>query len=208
MLSLALLTNNLYDMLLDISAFWQSLTVVQKIYWVIAIPASTLFIIQLVLTFIGVDHDTDVTGHSDLSVDGDSGISSQFFSFKSILAFFTVFSWTGIACIDGGLSVFTSIAISILAGIIIVVIMATLFYYMSKLSDSGTLNINNAIHKIGTVYLTIPGKRKAMGKVQVKVQGLQTLDAFTDDEEDIKTGSIIEVTGIVSNEILLVKRSI
>lgn len=195
-------------MLLDISAFWQSLTVVQKIYWVIAIPASTLFIIQLVLTFIGVDHDTDVTGHSDLSVDGDSGISSQFFSFKSILAFFTVFSWTGIACIDGGLSVFASIAISIIAGCIIVVVMAALFYYMSKLSDSGTLNINNAIHKTGTVYLTIPGKRKSMGKVQVKVQGLQTLDALTDDEEDIKTGSIIEVTGVVSNEILLVKRSI
>lgn len=195
-------------MLLDISAFWQSLTVVQKIYWVIAIPASTLFIIQLVLTFIGFDHDTDVTGHSDLSVDGDSGISSQFFSFKSILAFFTVFAWTGIACIDGGLSVFASIAISIIAGIIIVVVMASLFYYMSKLSDSGTLNINNAINKVGTVYLTIPGKRKAMGKVQVKVQGLQTLDAFTDEEDDIKTGSVIEVVGVVSNEILLVKRSI
>ncbi len=195
-------------MLLDISAFWQSLTVVQKIYWVIAIPASTLFIIQLVLTFMGFDHDTDVTGHADASVGGDSGISSQFFSFKSILAFFTVFAWTGIACIDGGLSVFVSITLSIIAGIIIVVIMATLFYYMSKLSDSGTLNINNAIHKIGTVYLTIPGKRKAMGKVQVKVQGYQTLDALTDEEEDIKTGSVIEVTGIVNNEILLVKRSI
>lgn len=195
-------------MLLDISAFWQNLTVVQKIFWIIAIPASTLFIIQLVLTFIGFDHDVDVTGHSDMSVAGDDGISSQFFSFKSILAFFTVFSWTGIACIDGGLSVFASTAISIIAGVIIVVVMATLFFYMSKLSDSGTLNINNALHKIGTVYLTIPGKRKAMGKVQVKVQGLQTLDAFTDDEEDIKTGSVIEVVGIVSNEILLVKRSI
>lgn len=195
-------------MLLDISAFWQNLTVVEKIYWVIAIPASALFIIQLVLTFIGIDHDTDVTGHSDLSVDGDSGIASQFFSFKSILAFFTVFAWTGIACIDGGLSVFVSVVLSIIAGVIIVVIMATLFYYMSKLSDSGTLNINNAIHKTGTVYLTIPAKRKAMGKVQVKVQGLQTLDALTDDDEDIKTGSIIEVTGVVSNEILLVKRSI
>lgn len=195
-------------MLLDISAFWQTLTVVQKIYWAIAIPASTLFIIQLVLTFIGFDHDTDVTGHADASVGGDSGISSQFFSFKSILAFFTVFAWTGIACIDGGMSVFASITISIIAGIIIVVIMAALFYYMSKLSDSGTLDINNAIHKIGTVYLTIPGKRKAMGKVQVKVQGLQTLDAMTDDDEDIKTGSVIEVTGIVANEILLVKRSI
>jgi hypothetical protein len=195
-------------MLLDISAFWQSLSVVQKVYWIIAIPASTMFIIQLALTFIGFDHDADVSGHADMSVDGDHGISTQFFSFKSILAFFTVFSWTGIACIDSELSVFVSVVFSILAGVLIVLIMATLFYYMSKLSDSGTLNVNNAIHKTGTVYLTIPAKRKAMGKIQIKVQGLQTLDAYTDEEEDIKTGSIVEVTDIVTNEILLVKRSI
>jgi hypothetical protein len=194
-------------MLLDISSFWQALPLIEKIFWSIAIPASTLFIIQLVLTFIGFDHDTDITGHSDISVDGDHGITSQFFSIKSLVAFFTVFAWTGLACADGGLSVFPSILISIIAGVIMVLIMATLFYYMSKLSDSGTLNINNAIHKIGTTYLTIPASRKGMGKVQVKVQGLQTLDALTDDEEDIKTGSIIEVTGVVSNEILLVKKN-
>lgn len=194
-------------MLLDISTFWQGAPVIEKIFWIIAIPASTLFIIQLVLTFIGFDHDTDITGHADLSMDSDHGITSQFFSIKSIVAFFTVFAWTGLACTDGGLSVFPSILISAIAGSIMVVIMATLFYYMSKLSDSGTLDINNAIHKIGTTYLTIPANRKGMGKIQVKVQGLQTLDAQTDDDEDIKTGTVIEVVGIVSNEILLVKKS-
>jgi hypothetical protein len=78
---------------------------------------------------------------------------------------------------------------------------------MGKLTDSGTLNLNGAVGKIGSVYLTIPAKRSGLGKVQVKVQGLQTLDAMTDSEEEIKTGSVIEVVDILNNEILLVKLS-
>jgi membrane protein implicated in regulation of membrane protease activity len=194
-------------MLLDISMFWQDLNIIQKIYWVIAVPATVLFLIQLVLTFIGFDHDTDISGHADVSVDGDHGIGSQFLSFKNLLAFFTVFAWSGLACIEAGSSVFVSVLVSTFAGLLMVAIMVAIFYYMSKLSDSGTLDVNNAIHKIGTVYLTIPANRKGMGKVQIKVQGFQTLDALTDDDSDIKTGAIIEVVDIIGKEILLVKRS-
>jgi membrane protein implicated in regulation of membrane protease activity len=193
-------------MLLDISTLWQGLNTVQKIYWIIAVPSTTIFLIQLVLTFIGFDHDTDVSGHSDAAIGADHGIASQFLSFKNLLAFFTVFAWTGLACIDSGLSTGVTLLISIVCGLLMVLIMATIFYYMTKLTESGTLEIKNAIHKIGTVYLTIPAKRKAMGKIQVKVQGLQTLDALTDDDQDIKTGSVIEVTDIVNNEILLVTK--
>ena len=46
-----------------------------------------------------------------------------------------------------------------------------------------------------------------MGKVQISVQGLRTLDAMTDSEEELETGAIIEVTEIFNNEILIVKPS-
>jgi len=193
-------------MLLDISSFWSGLTIIQKIYWAIAIPSTVIFLIQLVLTFIGFDHDTDISDHTDISADGDEGLTSQFFSFKNMLAFFTVFAWTGLGCLDSGISVGVTVLISTICGTIMVIIMATIFYYMTKLSDSGTLEINNAIHKVGTAYLPIPANRGGMGKVQIKVQGLQTLDAFTDDAETIKTGAIVEVIGIVNNEILLVTK--
>jgi len=194
-------------MLLDISSFWQELDTIQKIYWIIAIPSTVLFIIQLIITFLGFDHDSAMGGDSDLSVDGDHGIATQFFSVKNLVAFFTIFSWVGLGCLQSGLSISVSIIISLLSGTAMVVIMATIFYYMTKLTDAGNLEIKNAIHKIGTVYLTIPANRKAMGKVQVKVQGLQTLDALTDDNDDLKTGSVVEVVGIISDEILLVTRS-
>ena len=195
-------------MLLDISSFWQGLTLIQKIYWIVAIPSTVLFILQLILTFIGFDHDTDVatTGDADMSVDADHGIGSQFLSFKNLLAFFTVFAWSGLACIESKMSISVAVVISVFCGFLMVVIMATIFYYMTKLSESGTLNINNAVNKIGTVYLTIPTKRSGLGKVQIKLQGYQTLDAMTNDETELKTGSVVKVIEVINNEILLVTR--
>ena len=83
--------------------------------------------------------------------------------------------------------------------------MASIPYFMGKLTDEGTLDLNNARGKTGSVYLRIPGKRAGVGKVQVKVQGLQTLDAVTDNEDEIKTGAVVEIVDIINNEILLVK---
>ena len=85
--------------------------------------------------------------------------------------------------------------------------MATIIYFMGKLSDDGTLKLSNAIGKIGSVYLIIPPKRKGFGKVQVTVQGVRTLDAMTDNDEEIPTGAIVEVIGVFNNEIIIVKPS-
>ena len=85
--------------------------------------------------------------------------------------------------------------------------MASLFYFMSKLAESGTLNMKNAVGKLGEVYLVVPGNRGGMGKVQLNVQGsLRTLDAITDDTENISTSSIIEVLEVIDDQILLVKK--
>lgn len=195
-------------MLLTISESWQSFALIEKIYWCIAIPFSVLFLIQIVLTFFGGDIDEiEADGDSDVSVDSDTGIDFQFITLKNLVAFFTIFGWAGVACLDGGLSVGKTVLISSISGFIMMTIMASIVYFMGKLTDNGTLNLNNAIGKTGSVYLPIPGKRNGLGKVQIKVQGLQTLDAMTDYEEDISTGAIVDVIEILNNEILVVKPS-
>ena len=83
--------------------------------------------------------------------------------------------------------------------------MAAMFYYMKKLTDSGTLDYNNAINAVGEVYLTIGANRSNMGKVSVRVQGsLRELEALTDSLFDLKSGTIIDVT---SNGILIVEQT-
>jgi len=196
-------------MLLTISESWQSLMLIEKIYWCIAVPFSLLFIIQIFLTFFGGDVDSvdAADGDADVSVEGDTGIDFQFLTLKNLIAFFTIFGWTGIACLEGKLGSGITVIASTISGLLMMSIMASIIYFMGKLTDSGTLNLKNAIGKVGSVYLTIPANRAGLGKVQVKVQGLQTLDAVTDSNEEIKTGSVIEVIEILNNEILIVKTS-
>jgi len=177
-------------MILSISEWWPTLGALEKVYWIIAVPFSVIFILQTIMTFfIGDVHDVDAGGDVDASIEGDHGIGFQFLSMKNLVAFFTIFAWSGIACINSGVSVPLTLLISISAGLLMMVIMALLIYFMWKLTDDGSLQLVNAKGKIGTVYLTIPPKRSGMGKVQVSVQGLRTLDAMTDNEEELKTSN-------------------
>lgn len=186
--------------------WWDTLTTLQQIYWGIAIPASALFIIQMVLTFVG--GDGDVEGNVDMQMEHDHGAGFQFFTVKNFIAFFTLFAWTGIACLESNFSAGGSLIVATLAGIFMMVLMASIFYFFSKLNDSGTLHTKNAIGGIGEVYLPVGAQRANIGKVQIKVQGsLRELDAITDDAHDLATGAVVSVVDVLNNNTLLVTKS-
>lgn len=187
--------------------FFSAMSTLEQTYWYIALIGSAIFAIIFILTFIGggdADMDTDM----DLAEAGDDGgVGFQFFTFKNVIAFFTIFGWTGVICVDNSLSTGATIAISTIAGLIMMVLTSLLFFWMGKLAESGTLKISNAIGAIGEVYLPIGANRSKMGKVQVRVQGsLRELEAITDDNEDLKTTTVVKVTEVVSSELLLVQK--
>ncbi len=195
--------------ILSIGSWWDSLSIISKIYWMVAIPFSLIFIIQIFMTFIGADSDSghlDATGDADASINTDHGIGFQLLSLKNLIAFFTIFGWSGLACIDSGLSIGLTIFISLISGLIMMVLMATIFYFMGKLTESGNVNMSSIVGKTASVYLFIPAKRKALGKIQVQHQGYMTLDALTDEENDIPTGAVVEIIELIGENILLVKK--
>ncbi len=188
------------------NSFFEDLSTLEQTFWVIALIASAVLVIIFGATFIGggdVDADTDI-GDFD-SDDGGSGY--QFFTFKNVVAFFTIFGWTGVTCLDNGFSNGVSILIAAIAGLIMMVLTSLLFFWMNKLAQSGTLNMKNAIGVIGEVYLPIGANRSSIGKVQIKVQGsLRELEAITDSDIKLATSTIVKVTAIVSDELLLVEK--
>ena len=174
-----------------------------KVYWLIAIIGSLIFSVVMLMAFAG--GDADDIGDMDTDIDADAGAGFHFISFKNLVGFFTIFGWSGIACIDAGVSKPLTIIISIVCGLIMMSIMASLFYFISKLTDSGTLNYKNAIDAVGEVYLTIGADRSKIGKVTVNVQGtMRELDALTDSFTELKSGTIIKVVDVTSNGILIV----
>ena len=84
--------------------WWTSLDIYMKILWCIAIATSLTFVLQSILTFIGVDSggdfDTDIDTNFDSALDshptfeGDS--SMNLFTFRNLINFFLGFSWTAI----------------------------------------------------------------------------------------------------------------
>ncbi|MFT5860406.1 MAG: uncharacterized membrane protein YhaH (DUF805 family) [Flavobacteriaceae bacterium] len=186
--------------------FFDGMTTSEQTYWIVALIGTIIFAGIFLMTFVGggdADMDSDM---SDVDAD-DAGGGFQFFTFKSVTAFFTIFGWTGVTCIDNGLSNIATLLISILAGAAMMAVTSLLFFWMAKLAQSGTLRISNAIGAIGEVYLPIGANRSRSGKVQIKVQGsLRELEAITDADEDLPTKSLVKVTEIVSDELLLVEK--
>ena len=187
--------------------WFSNLEALPKFYWVVALISSFVFVIVIIMTFVGIDGAEDFDD-VDTSIEADTGIEFQFISLKNLIGFFTLFGWSGIACIDAGLSRPVTVLISTICGLIMMTIMAAMFYYMKKLTDSGTLNYKNAIGSVGEVYLTVGANRSNIGKVSIRVQGtLRELEAMSDSIMELKSGTIIKVVDVTSNGILIVDQN-
>lgn len=185
--------------------WWGAMSQIEHVYWIIALISSLIFMVLFLGTIIGgVDADMDGV---DTDIEADGGIGFQFITVKNVTGFFTVFAWSGLACVNSGFSDSISLIISVLAGFAMMAAMAWLFSFMARQAESGTLQITNAIGQIGEVYITVGKERSTIGKIQIKVQGsLRELEALTDDTDDLVQGNVIKVTEIVSGELLLVEK--
>ncbi len=186
--------------------WFTALAIFEKVYWITALIASVVFMVLLVGTFLGGDTDGFEGGDVDMDIEADTGIEFQFLSFKNLVGFLTIFGWSGIACLDGGLSKTVTVIVSVFCGLLMMVAMAALFYYLGKLQSSGTLKLKNALNQIGEVYLTIGAQRSNIGKVSITVQGtLRELDALTDADTDLVLGNVVRVKEVTDNGILIVE---
>ncbi len=184
---------------------WETLSTMSKIYWIIAVPSTIIFLIFLILSFLGLDADGDVDFDGGADVSG--GVGGFLINFKSILSFIMMFGWAGIISTSFGIKINLTIIISIVTGLIGLFAVAVLLYFVSKLSYSGTMKIENSIGKIGTVVLRIPGKKQGKGQIQVTVQGsLRTLDAMTEEKTTLKSGSKVQVIDVQENILIVIPK--
>lgn len=181
----------------------------ETFYWITALSSSFLFLIKTVLALIGADHeasddvdfdfdgdvDADIDGDVDADADGDSDVDHSMFSINSILAFFMGLGWIGvIGYRSTSFAPWAIFSIALGNGIFAFLLMAFLLKKMKGLESSGTLDLNNTIGQVGTVYLSIPADGKGMGQIQIEVQErLTTLDAKSSESVSIRTGQKVLV---------------
>ena len=184
--------------------WWTSLDIYLKIMWGIAIPFSVMFLIQMVMTFIGMGDQGEISGDAD--VDSDTEMPFQFFTFRNFVNFFLGFSWAGISLYDSFTNMVWLTLVSVFIGLVLVAIVMALLYALSKTTQSGNIDINNAIGCPATVYFTIPAAGKGSGKIQMSIQqAVREYDAVSESEEPIPTGNIVRVKSVIDPHTLLVE---
>ena len=185
----------------------QSLSVTEHIFFWIAIVASVLLIIQIIMllvSFAGMDSDISDTFEGD--VDGDGGLS--IFSVKAITAFFSVGGWCGFATATYVDNVWLPILVSVLTGAVALVGVAFAMKGIMKLQCSGNVVKEKIVGSNATVYASIPPTRSGRGKITLTVQGkFSELDAVTDDENRIATDEVVEIVAYEDDFAVVKKQS-
>ncbi len=194
----------IYEM--AIAQWWNQLDGVHQLFYGIAIVATVLFLIQFVLSIIGVGIDSEVDFHTGDSLDADASFDTeiQLFSVRSIVAFFTFFGWTGVIVLNNTGKVWVATIFACLAGVAAMATVAYIMYLLYKLEYTGNVHLEQAIGSTGEVYIRIPEKKNGMGKVHINVQGsLREVDAWTEGKE-LPTGTKIKIINLINKQQVLV----
>ena len=184
--------------------WWTSMDLYLKIMWGMAIPFSVIFIIQTVMTFIGMGDNSDASG--DASADADMQMPMHFFTFRNLVNFFLGFAWTGISfyAVIGSKTLLTFVGV--IVGLLLVAIVMALLYALSRATQSGNIDIKDAVGRMATVYYTIPASGKGSGKVQMSVQqAIREYDAISELNEAIPTGRMVRIKSVIDAHTLLVE---
>lgn len=191
-------------MYIFMSEWWELMSNSEKIFWSISIIFSVLFFIQFVLSLFGVGFgDDDAIHESDdkgYSLDKDFALLSV----RSIIAFFTFFGWTGVLLLSKGNGTLFTVVMSFLSGSAAMLLVAYLMYVFGKLTQSGNVDVYEALFSTADVYLPIPERRKGVGRILIKLGGsIREMEAVTEGDS-IKTGQKVKIVEILDGNTFVV----
>ena len=171
-----------------------SLSGLPLLYGICAVIGGCLFLILMVLMFIGIEFDFDALadGSGHVSLHGISG-------------FFTLFGIVGLYLNSQGYGALVSSAGGIGAGGVMFLTVSRIIMSMRKLESSGNITVDQAVGAKGSVYAEIlPGQS---GAVTIFIGDRERrYDAMTDEPAGLKTGDVVEVKEVISGSLLKVAK--
>lgn len=212
------------------NAWWEALSILQKILYCIAIPATLVLVLQTVLVIMGfgdgasgadfnpsdtsgLDLDTtgDVSGGELMDADIGDAVSGDFgslklFTVQGAVAFLATFSWVSIVCVKAKLGEVVSLAIGIACGVAMMYLVAKLLQLMAKLAENGTFKLKSVIGEAAQVYLTILPLGESGGKVTLSsTSRFAEVDAITEGAQAIPSGSRVRIVDVRGDVVVVEK---
>ncbi len=203
--------------------------VLRNVFLVCFLAGGTVMVCQFVLSLFGLgghhdfgggDHDVgadlhDVGGHDGAGHDaaghddhGHGGAHQQglgnwlvgVLTFRTVVAALTFFGLAGLAARQTELPTPWVLAIALAAGAGAMFLVAWVMRSLARLNAEGTARIERAVGKRGTVYLTVPGNKAGVGKVQLNLQNRTVECQAVTPGELLPNGSPVVVTAVVNRD--------
>jgi membrane protein implicated in regulation of membrane protease activity len=190
------------------------------VYFICAVFGGTLMILQLVMMLIGVgdtesgDIDSDSVDSDGIGdTDGDSVIGEhshtvdifKVLSLRTIIAGITFFGLGGLAGLTGGTTKLVSVILAIASSLIAIYFVYYLYLSVANLKSDGSISEKTLVGSLGNVYIKIPAAGTGTGKVLVNQQERTMEYEAVTAENELKAGTPIVVTRILSPTTVEVK---
>ncbi len=200
--------------------WWAGLSGATRFFYGMATFFSVFFLWQIIAAFMGlggdeadfggdvdgeIDFDGDVPDDVDMDDIADSSQAFKMLSLRSIITFFTLFSWGSALYTAQGMPVVMAMGLSCIWGMVGMVLIALIFYGMAKLAETGTKDVASCKGTVGTVYLDIPAN--GVGEIKVVITGASShVKAESVEDEMLPAGTQVRVVQVVSQTLVKVKK--
>jgi hypothetical protein len=185
-----------------------------------AAVGGTLLVCQFLLAVLGIGdhHDTgghdlgghDVGGHDVGHAAGDHGhdvghdSSINWFvsmlTFRTLMAGLTFFGLMGLIGCRQDWPAPISLGAALVAGAGAFLLVGWLMRALYRLRSEGTVRIERAVGLSGSVYLTIPGQRKGVGKIHISLQNRTVEYQAITSHDQLPTGAPVRIVAVINSD--------
>ena len=199
--------------------WWDDLSSVQHALWAIGTFASGLLILQLGLSFFGLEHHAETSSDTPDQSDAGTDIAAsqhalqhgghipllRYFTVRDAAAFLTGLGWGGLMLISWGLPEWLALIGALTIGFAFAAVVVLLMWFLASLASSGSVNLTNAVNCQGEVTLAIPGHGAGFGKMLLSIQGRTIeIEAYTPGDP-IGRGTRVRVIRLEGSGMLFVE---
>jgi len=169
-----------------------------------AVLGGVLFLLWFALMMIGgiaADVFDGIFGTDFDAMGADASFKAL--TFQGIMAFMMFFGLGGLYVLEGD-SDQTSLAIVVgsVTGFSSMYGTGKLFQLFVSLQSDGTIDMDDSIGSVGTIYLRIP--EGGVGQIQVESgNAMRTYNAKSEDGQGIATGEFAEVIDVISSTLIV-----
>lgn len=183
----------------SIETWWTTLSFWEHTFWGIAVVCSVLSIIQLILSFLGLQlENTPILEKEEERF--------HLFSARNTIFFLAFFGWTNVLVHPFDLLWVWQVLIAAAVGLVAMFLLGYLAFNLRNWTIATQFDPNELLFKTAVVQQTVPPQQSGQGRVRyTKGKREAQLTAVSDHLVALPNGSSVRIVEVIENDLVLVE---